>query len=449
MASRLFRPMRSLMASRNLSKYMVHGQPIVVQGVRIKHGSFRRRIFRTLAMGITLYVCADYYDRKVLGMLSNALDDLDGDRGHGEEEDDEEEDYVFIPFPLTEQKLKPEPYSARSPEWKEFVKFAQDQKRIQQVQEDIASLVLKMLKNQRILTNYVGPEMTVKKAWLQAFYPLVAPPEYERYGISMESPQVKKAERLFWPKPVALSLWAVATTLAKKKAMEVSQFFGLSGLFTPSEPPVQRPQGTGTTGLPSTVTGDVQRMMDHIRRQATQRPEDVQDPGALVSARSMDPDAAAQNKGILTTMNRPPPSKEPPKAGEEKKDQEWALAQLRDFIGLSPWEIFTKTYRKVWKPIRPDPPRGSMAFAGMIEFETKKHWLTAYVTAWYNPGTRSFDPNNFTITVTRLTNKQVHPLSGQTRGLSFGRDTTIDTRSGSAWDMDINHESHSIPQPVN
>lgn len=85
-------------------------------------------------MGITLYVCADYYDRKVLGMLSNALDDLDGDRGHGEEEDDEEEDYVFIPFPLTEQKLKPEPYSARSPEWKEFVKFAQDQKRIQQVQ---------------------------------------------------------------------------------------------------------------------------------------------------------------------------------------------------------------------------------------------------------------------------------------------------------------------------
>lgn len=39
-----------------------------------------------------------------------------------------------------------------------------------------------MLKNQRILTNYVGPDMTIKKAWLQAFYPLVAPPEYERYG---------------------------------------------------------------------------------------------------------------------------------------------------------------------------------------------------------------------------------------------------------------------------
>ncbi|KAK3355730.1 hypothetical protein B0H65DRAFT_56654 [Neurospora tetraspora] len=422
MASRLFRPMRSLMASRRLSKYVVHGQPIVVQGVRIKHGSFRRRIFRALAFGITTYVCVKYYDRKVLGMLSNALDDLDDGRGHSEEDDEEEEDYVFIPFPLTEQKLKPEPYSARSTEWKEFVKFAQDQKRIQQVQGDIASLVLKMLKNQRILTNYVGPEMTVKKAWLQAFYPLVAPPEYERYGImitpyeigwasiSMDSPQVKKAERLFWPRPVALSLWAVATTLVKKKAMEVSQFFGLSSLFTPSGSPAQPAQGTGTTGLPSTVTGDVQRMMDNIRRQATQRPEDVQDPGALVSARRMNPDAATQNKGILTTTNQPPPSKETPKTGDEKKDKEWALAQLREFIGLSPWEIFTKTYRKVWKPIRPDPPRGSMAFAGMIEFETKKHWLTAYVTAWYNPGTKTFDPNNFTITVTRLTNKQVHPL---------------------------------------
>ncbi|KAK3948981.1 hypothetical protein QBC32DRAFT_220730 [Pseudoneurospora amorphoporcata] len=421
MASRLFRPMRSLMASRRLSKYVVHGQPMVVQGVRIKHGSFRRRMFRVVGMSILAYVCIDYYDRKVLGMLSNALDDLDAGRGHSEE-NDEEEDYIFIPFPLTEQKLKPEPYSARSTEWKEFVKFAQDQKRIEQVQGDIASLVLKMLKNQRILTNHVGPDMTVKKAWLQAFYPLVAPPEYERYGvmitpyeigwasISMESPQVKKAERLFWPKPVALSLWAVATTLAKKKAMEVSQFFGLSSIFTPSASTVQPAQGNGTTGLPSTVTGDVQRMMDQIRRQATQRPEDVQDPGALVSARRMNPEAATQNKGILSTANQPPPSKETPKTGDEKKDREWALAQLREFIGLSPWEIFTKTYRKVWKPIRPDPPRGSMAFAGMIEFETKKHWLTAYVTAWYNPGTRTFDPNNFTITVTRLTNKQVHPL---------------------------------------
>ena len=227
----------------------------------------------------------------------------------------------------------------------------------------------------------------------------------------MESPQVKKAERIFWPKPVALSLWAVATTLAKKKAIEVSEFLGLSSLFTPSASAAQAGQGTGTsTGLQSTVTGDVQRMMNQLRRQATQRPEDVQDPGALVSARRMNPEAATQDKGILTATKQPPPSKETPNAGDEKKDKEWALAQLREFIGLSPWEVFTKTYRKVWKPIRPDPPRGSMAFAGMVEFETKKHWLTAYVTAWYNPGNGTFDPNNFTITVTRLTSKQVHPL---------------------------------------
>lgn len=82
-------------------------------------------------MSILAYVCVDYYDRKVLGMLSNALDDLEGNRPA---EDDDEEDYVFIPFPLTEQKLKPEPYSARSTEWKEFVKFAQDEKRQQLVQ---------------------------------------------------------------------------------------------------------------------------------------------------------------------------------------------------------------------------------------------------------------------------------------------------------------------------
>lgn len=239
---------------------------------------------------------------------------------------------------------------------------------------------------------------------------MITPYEIGWASISMESPQVKKAERLFWPKPVALSLWAVATTLAKKKAMEVSQFFGLSGFFTPSATPAQPAQGTATTGLPSTVTGDVQRMMDQIRRQATQRPEDVQDPGALVSARRMNPEAATHNKAILPATNQLPASKETPKTGDEKKDREWALAQLREFIGLSPWEIFTKTYRKVWKPIRPDPPRGSMAFAGMIEFETKKHWLTAYVTAWYNPRTRTFDPNNFQITVTRLTNKHVHPL---------------------------------------
>lgn len=91
-------------------------------------------MFRVVSMSILAYVCIDYYDRKVLGMLSNALDDLDDGRAHSAQDDDEEEDYVFIPFPLTEQKLKPEPYSARSTEWKEFVKFAQDQKRIEQVQ---------------------------------------------------------------------------------------------------------------------------------------------------------------------------------------------------------------------------------------------------------------------------------------------------------------------------
>ena len=240
---------------------------------------------------------------------------------------------------------------------------------------------------------------------------MITPYEIGWASISMESPQVKKAERLFWPKPVALSLWAVVSTLAQKKAAEVSQYFGLSRLLTPSASTVQPAQGTGTTGLQSTVTGDVERMIDQIRRQATQRPQEVQDPGALLSARRMNPEAAAQDKGILTTTKQLPPGKQAPRTEDQmQKDREWALAQLREFIGLSPWEVFTKTYRKVWKPIRPDPPRGSMAFAGMIEFETKKHWLTAYVTAWYNPGTETFDPNNFTITVTRLTNKQVHPL---------------------------------------
>lgn len=40
-------------------------------------------------------------------------------------EDEELEGFYFIPFPGTTQEIKPKPYKATDPEWKEFVTFSQ------------------------------------------------------------------------------------------------------------------------------------------------------------------------------------------------------------------------------------------------------------------------------------------------------------------------------------
>lgn len=43
------------------------------------------------------------------------------------EHDDDDDDEIFIALPLTTQEVKPPPYSAKDPEWAEFVRISKDQ----------------------------------------------------------------------------------------------------------------------------------------------------------------------------------------------------------------------------------------------------------------------------------------------------------------------------------
>ena len=70
-------------------------------------------------------------------------------------------------------------------------------------------------------------------------FPYKAPPEYQRTGIlitdeaislaqeDVDSATAKLWERVFWPRPVAISLWAVGKSMVSHSLAQAARFIGL------------------------------------------------------------------------------------------------------------------------------------------------------------------------------------------------------------------------------
>ena len=200
-------------------------------------------------------------------------------------------------------------------------------------------------------------------------------------------------DRVLWPTPVALSLWEVAKALAKHKAQEVAQYFGLESGISSSSGPTS-PNGSST--VPSGQTPEIQKPLPRFRQQATKRPEDVSDPGAISSANKNSSESSQSQPA-----NKPSTSSVPGASGN-KREAFPGHAVVTSLFGFDPWVTFTQKYAQVWKPLRPDPPRGSIGVSGTVSMVSPKGRVVIEMLTHYNPKTKAIDPDSAWLAVRSL-----------------------------------------------
>ena len=255
--------------------------------------------------------------------------------------------------------------------------------------------------------------MKIRRYWMDLDFPYKAPPEYQRTGIlitdeaislaqeDVDSATAKLWERVFWPRPVAISLWAVGKSMVSHSLAQAARFIGLD-IDDHSHPP---PTAGPPSPLPTSHNPEVQRVLERMRQQATKRPEEVRDPSAMSAAGNAPTNTAAGPVGKPVTLPQRPSIAN----NTNGRPADSLLGQPPGTGGA--WEEFRKKYNQVWKPIRPDPPRGCFAVSGLVEIETPRAYLVVDVLAWYNPKTRDHDRPSMWMALRRMQYKQQGPLA--------------------------------------
>jgi hypothetical protein len=394
------RPLRWVLSSSKITKQLpkhqaslklADGQTVVIQSVRLKHRrqTAGSRINRYLLAGVTLYVVGSFI------IEQDFLDD------------------VFIPFPLTTKRLAPQPYKGTDPEWHEFVRIAKDKDLQTKLKQSLANGVLQAARKNPVLTMRIGGEIRIRRYWMDVDYPYMAPPEYEASGLKftdeyiewtrqpIDSFNAKLLNRVLWPTPMASSFWALGTAVIGHKTAEIARYFGIAA----SNPDAQASSaGASSPGpLPSSHNPQIQKALDRVRGNSTRNPGEVRNPSSMTlntpAPSGGKPSAAAPSKVPASTGNPQP-------AGERY----WGEDKVKSAVsaGFSPWQVFMKQFGKSWTPIRPEPPRGSVAFSGLVELESTKCWIVVDVLGWYDPKTKQF--NNVMMRLRRLQDKLQSPL---------------------------------------
>ncbi|KAK4160171.1 hypothetical protein QBC43DRAFT_325792 [Cladorrhinum sp. PSN259] len=405
-------PLRS-----NTTSTIPAGQVVRVERVRLKP----RRRFRFLGFIIKSFIVIQVVDKVILAPFQKFWDE------HAEEleeerrrqiakNDGEEEVLLFIPFPLTLEKFDPQPYTGRDPEWQEFVRISKDRALLNKIRQETANTVFRAVEKNPILGFKFGKDMKIRRYWMDLDFPYKAPPEYQRTGIlitdesislaseDVDSATAKLWERVFWPQPVAISVWAVGKTFVSQQLAQVARYVGFDVDDSNHPPPTSGPPSP----LPTSHNPDVQRVLERMRQQATKRPEEVRDPSAMSAAGN-----APTNAAPAPTAKSPALPQRPSAANQSGNGRGTPADVL---LGQNPgpgglWEEFRKKYAQVWKPIRPDPPRGCFAVSGLVEIETPRAYLVVDVLAWYNPKTREHDRPSMWMSLRRMQYKQQGPLS--------------------------------------
>ena len=220
----------------------------------------------------------------------------------------------------------------------------------------------------------------------------------------VDSAAAKMLGRVLWPRPVAVSFWSLSAALTRQKIAEVARYLGLEVDDGPGAQPGSLGPGSPHP-LPTSHGPRMQKALEQMRQQATKRPGEVDDPRSMTPA-PLDAPASSRNKASTAAgkVNA---------EGEDGRPSIKRLASvdtLRSAVGLSPWQIFIKKYAQTWKPIRADPPRGSIAISGLVELETPKAWIVIDVLGWYHPEKRTFDEPSLWMPVRRFQYKQQSPL---------------------------------------
>jgi hypothetical protein len=224
------------------------------------------------------------------------------------------------------------------------------------------------------------------------------------------------------PTAVTLSMFTFSAALAKQNLLGVAKYLGYES---------QASQNTS-----------VQQALDRIRQHMEKpqpRASESKGSGSLAPKTSESKDEGAlapttktQTADGSTTgpANSPPPPSTDPSRGSPPRglpstvspfskagDSTDKAPSVKDLFGVKevaehmsgPWQTMRQKFAKVWRPIRPHPPRGSLNLTGLVEVTSPKATIVIEVFAWFDPKTESFDPYTMILALKHIKRKQMVP----------------------------------------
>lgn len=86
------------------------------------------------------------------------------------------------------------------------------------------------------------------------------------------------------------------------------------------------------------------------------------------------------------------------------------VPELLTMAGPGPWDEFKNTYKRKWRPVKCQPPRGSLAVHGIVSLDSPKGRVFIDVFAWYHPKLDTFHSESMTINLRSITPYNQKPL---------------------------------------
>ncbi|CAG7927107.1 unnamed protein product [Penicillium olsonii] len=172
----------------------------------VRHVRFRRPWVRSFVSKCLLYGTAFHlWSTFVLVQFDDEDDDdtpalarPEQTASHQRHEDAEtlektvNEDALFIPLAWSRLQ-KGELYTTSDPEWQEFVRLSKDRKKLQNLRDELANIVLTSAGDQ--MSNILGDPLALTGFWLVHQFPTRAPPGYVRSGLEIADGNISWASR--------------------------------------------------------------------------------------------------------------------------------------------------------------------------------------------------------------------------------------------------------------
>ncbi|KAK4952401.1 hypothetical protein LTR10_009207 [Elasticomyces elasticus] len=291
-----------------------------------------------------------------------------------------DESSTFIPFTWP----KPLPrtfYKGSDPEWKEFIKVAQNKPRHKDLQSELVRLVFSGSIKHPTVSAALGPNPKVGKYWLDISFPDAPPPEYVRTGIEVGEGYVAWSKqkvsqenrfrwaRVVWPEAAARSLWVGGKTLWDVEFRRVKQAMGWEG---------RDPNSVEEKYRLAVLMMEKRELQKQGRGRATGRTAQVGEGGAA-PPRSGE-GGATTSEGADTVVTTPPGpgtaadphqslTSTPPPPPPDPNAKWWQIPTppIPEAIPIA-LHVATATLSKSWLPQKPlEPPRGSFVVQGLVE----------------------------------------------------------------------------------
>jgi len=231
---------------------------------------------------------------------------------------------------------------------------------------------------------------------------------------------------------MAAGLWAVATTQTRAAAARVAGKFGIEIQQRSPEEEASMAAGRALTPMDARF----QQAVEQIKRQATQRPQDVVASSSSSSSSSTTP-SAATTPGTNRAVQPAEPDKSTPSmpprtttttpatpnlrggsgdkaSGGKTDDERTALVPFLPSLTVNKdtFKVFQLAYMDSKLMSSPPPPvSGAIAISGLIQYESATSYVTLDMLGFWDPRTRKFQAGNFEVRLRKVQPKMQRPMA--------------------------------------